>query len=269
MVAFEMVARGLYREDQLVIDYDPTLCMPITDEIQAWMDELWEQKLVRAREQGTLLFDAPIFRFVTASSHSDGTLRIVLSDTRYKHYVTSRIPTFAQGRSRQELGNALAVCSVIETSDGYILLEKRQGVDVYEGRYHVIGGFFERNRDMATQQPDPFGAMRREIREETGIQAADIAEEYCLGAVYDLEMPHGELCFVTRLHISREEVFTREPEDEEVKQLLTLQVTEESLRAFLLEHHGTISVTGEANLLMYGGWKYGEAWFKEALKSIG
>jgi len=269
MIEFEIVARGLYRPEQLVIDYDPALRMPITEKLQAWMDDLWEQKLAVAREQGTLLFDAPIFRFVSASSRSDDRLHLVLGDTCYKQYVVSRASSFAQGRDRQELGNALAVCSVIETSDGYILLEKRQGVDVYEGRYHVIGGFFELNRDMTTQQPDPFGAMRREIREETGIQVADIAEEYCLGAVYDLAMPHGELCFFTRLHISCEEVFTREPEDSEVKQLLTLRVSAESLRDLLVQHHDNISVTGEANLLLYGGWKYGEAWFDEVTKSIG
>src|SRR5207248_1054112 len=150
-------------------------------------------KLAIAREKGIPLFDAPLFRLIHAELRPDGTLHLILGNTSYKEYVTTRVPDFAHGRARQELGNALSVCSVVETSDGHILLDKRQGVDVYVGRYHVIGGFFERDLDMAATQPDPFGAMRREIREETGIQLADIREQYCLGVVYDAATPHGEV----------------------------------------------------------------------------
>src|SRR6266571_4517381 len=210
MLEFEILARGLYRPDQLDITYDSSLRMATNPTIQAWMDILWEQKLALAREKKIPLFDAPLFRFIEAESKSNGTLRIVLGDTGYKEYVTTRVPEFAQGRKREELGNALSVCSVVETSDGYILLDKRQGVDVYVGRYHVIGGFFERNLDTTTR-PDPFRAICREIREETGIQSNDIQEQYCLGVVYDLTTPHGEICFLTRLNITLAEAYTRTP----------------------------------------------------------
>src|SRR2546421_2352618 len=168
MVEFEIVAQGLFRPHQLVMSYDPSLHMTISPETQAWMVTFWQQKLAQAKAQGTRLFDAPLFRFVEASVE-DSTLHIVVGDTSYKEYVTTRVPEFAVGRARHELGNALSVCSVVETRDDYILLDHRQGVDVYVGRYHVIGGFFQRNLDMASghTQPDPFTAMRREIREET------------------------------------------------------------------------------------------------------
>jgi len=148
------------------------------------MDTLWEQKLALARRNQIGLFDTPLFRLVELTSSPDK-LSLVLGDTTYKEYVTTRVPEFARHRQRQELGNALSVCSVVETSDQYILLDLRQGVDVYVGRYHVIGGFFERELDMRAQ-PDPFAAMCREIREETGIQSSDILDQHCLGAVYDL-----------------------------------------------------------------------------------
>ncbi|HEY6540098.1 MAG TPA: NUDIX hydrolase, partial [Ktedonobacteraceae bacterium] len=234
MREYEILARGLFRPDQLIITYHPALGMPISPAIQQWMDTFWAQKLAEAQERGVPLFDAPLYRFVDVETRVDGCLHVTLGDTGYKEYVTTRAPEFSTGRQRQELGNALAVCSVVETSDGYILLDKRRGVDVYVGRYHVIGGFFERDRDrLENGQPDPFGAMRREIREETGIQPADIAEQYCLGLVYDLAMPHAELCFLTRLHIPLSEVKTRIPEENEIKHLETLYVTEQSLRDFI------------------------------------
>jgi 8-oxo-dGTP pyrophosphatase MutT (NUDIX family) len=269
MLEFEILARGLYRPNQLDIIYDPSLRMPTNPTIQAGMDTLWEQKLAIAYEKGIPLFDAPLFRFIEANSKSDGTLHLVLGDTGYKEYVTTRVPEFAQGRKRDELGNALSVCSVVETNDGYILLDKRQGVDVYVGRYHVIGGFFERDRDSTgSKQPDPFGAIYREIREETGIQQSDIREQFCLGVVYDTATPHAEMCFLTRLTIPLTEVYRRVPEEDEIKQLEVLKVSEVSLREFLLKNHGNISATGEPNLLLYGGVRFGEQWFEEMLRYL-
>jgi 8-oxo-dGTP pyrophosphatase MutT (NUDIX family) len=268
MREFEIVARGIYRSAQLAIHYDPTQHMPVTTEIQVWMNDLWQQKLTQAHQQGLRLFDAPLFRFIEATSRADGYLHLVIGDTSYKEYVTTRTAEFAQKHARHALGNPLAVCSVIETSDNYILLDKRQGVDVYVGRYHVIGGFFERDLDMG-KQPDPFAAIRREIREETGIQASDITEQYCLGVVYDLLTPHGELCFLTRLNIPLHEVLhNRTPEEDEIKQLRFLQATAEDLRAFIMTHHGNISATGEPNLLLYGNNKFGSEWFDEVMRYI-
>jgi len=74
---------------------------------------------------------------------------------------------------------------------------------------------------------------------------------------------------LTRLNISLNEVMhNRTPEEDEIKQLLSLQVTQESLREFIVNNHGNISATGEPNLLMYGGWKFGEEWFDEITKHV-
>ena len=268
MLEFEILAQGLYRPDQLTIAYDPALRMPKTAAIADWMECLWQEKLAQAKAQRTRLFDAPLFRFVSAQALGDQ-LTVTIGDTSYKEYVTTRVPEFALAHPRQDLGNALSVCSVIETSDEIILLEKRQGVDVYVGRYHVIGGFFERTLDTDQgEQPDPFAAMRREIREETGIQAGDIRDQYCLGVVYDVTTPHAELCFLTRLYIPLAEVHKRQPEDDEIQHLLSLPVTAESLRTFLLDHQGNISATGEPNLILYGRWKFGVMWYEDVMKQL-
>lgn len=269
MIEFEILSHGLFAPNQLVISYDPSLRMPISPKTQVWMDTLWQQKLIQAKKQSTRLFDAPLFRFVEASVQ-DSTLHLVIGDTSYKEFVTTRTSEFAASRARHELGNGLSVCSVIETSDNFILLDRREGVDLYVGRYHVIGGFCERNLDRVSGHTpfDPFAAVQREIREETGIQSGDIREQYSLGIVYDLAMPHAEICFLTRLHIPFSEVQTRKPEDDEVKQLHMLQVTTESLQRFIVRHHDNLAATGEANLLLYGAWKFGTSWYEEVMTSI-
>jgi len=271
MLEFEFLARGLYRPDQLAITYDPSLRMLVTPEIQQWMDRLWQEQLAISREQQFALYDAKLFRLISVQARSDGTLALVLSDTTYKEFSTSRFPQFAQtfGYARQDLGNALAVCSVVETSDGYILYERRRKTALHSGRFHVIAGFFERGCDRdAAGQPDPFGALRRELREETGIQSSDIRAEYCLGAAYDAVSPHGELCFWTPLTISLAEVRRRVPEDDEVQHLLAMHATTDILRDFILTNHVNISATGEPALLMYGAVRYGEAWFSEIMNAL-
>ncbi|GCE26623.1 hypothetical protein KDA_21070 [Dictyobacter alpinus] len=269
MFEFEILARGVYRPEDLQITYQSSQRLLFHVEQQASMDELWQQKLQQAQQQQRLLFDAPLYRFIDAQSGASNTLALMLGDTSYKEYVLTRETSFTQGRSRGELGNPLSVCSVVETSDGFILLEQRQGVDVYVGRYHVIGGFFERGLDTTEHQlPDPFAAMQREILEETGIQATDIREQICLGLVYDLATPHAELCFLTRLHIPLTMVLQRKPEDHEIKNLQTLHVSATSLQQFLLEKHGNISATGEPNLLFYGALKFGESWLETVISAI-
>jgi len=269
MLEFEILACGLFRPDQLAIYYDSSLTMPSSPAIHAWMDNLWQEKLAHARQRNVPLYDAPLFRLVEAGVTANNTLTLMLGNTGYKEYVTTREPEFANRHTRQELGNALGVCSVVETSDGHILLDKREGVDMYVGRYHVIGGFFERGLDTTSEaHPDPFAAIRREIHEETGVLPDDIRQQYCFGAVYDLLTPHAELCFLTQLTIPLATVLARTPLDREIRQLRSLHITAASLRNFILEHHSNISPTGEPNLLLYGRWKFGEEWFEEAMGQI-
>nr|BBH93793.1 hypothetical protein KTA_19920 [Thermogemmatispora argillosa] len=266
MREFEILVRGCFEAERLVVSYDESLRMPRTHQDDDCIEACWHRKLQETRERGAALYDGALYRLAAWEVRLDGRLYLTLGATSYKEYVASREPDFARGRGRSELSNPLAVCSVLETADGQLLLDQRRGVDVYEGRYHVIGGFCERQRDRdSSGRPDLFGAMQREIREETGLQSEDIARQLCLGLAYDLLTPHPELCFLSSLRIPLEAVRQRQPEDREVERLLTLPARAESLRSFLFTHHGQISATGEAALLFYGGWRFGEAWYAETL----
>ncbi|GAC1588203.1 MAG: hypothetical protein NVS4B1_32170 [Ktedonobacteraceae bacterium] len=268
MLDFEFLVRGCYTPEQLFVDYNPTHHVSLTTEMRADMEHLWHDKLALAKSRGFPLFDGPLFRLMYAEERDDRTLRVKLGDTSYKEYVATRTPEFSRQLTRDELSNPLSVCSVIETLDGYILLEKRQGTDVHDGRFHVIGGFMERGKDNEGHAPNPFAAMNREMREETGIQERDIREQYCLGMVYDTLVPHPELCFVTRLHIPLTTLSKRKPEDNEVKELRMLRVNATTLKESILTNHGNISPTGEAALILYGTWKFGAGWFEDVMVSI-
>ena len=65
------LAQGCYRPEQLTITYDPTLRMPIIAALQNWMDKLWQEKLLIARQKNVPLFDAPLFRLIDATAQPD------------------------------------------------------------------------------------------------------------------------------------------------------------------------------------------------------
>lgn len=270
MLEFEVLMHGRYHPGQILIDYNQERRIAATPATREWIDRNWQQKLHAAQQKGTLLYDAPLFRFASARAQLEGTLQLLLGDTSYKEYVATRMSEFTMHHAREELSNVLSVCSVVETSDDYMLLDKREGVDTYTGRYHVIGGFIERIPDRNVHgRPDPFAAMLREIREETGVRATDVSEQICLGIVYDLTLPHAELCFLTCLHISLATVMhERTPEDQEIRHLQSLQITDTRLRDFIIQHHGNISPSGEANMLLYGAHKFGSSWLTEVMNSI-
>src|SRR6266700_5005391 len=68
----EILARGPYGSEQVVITYDPALRMPVDEAVQGWMDSLWQQKLAMAREKGVQLFDAPLVRLVSVETGVEG-----------------------------------------------------------------------------------------------------------------------------------------------------------------------------------------------------
>jgi 8-oxo-dGTP pyrophosphatase MutT (NUDIX family) len=268
MLEFEFLVRGRFAPDQISVHYNAALHIELTDELQSEMERIWQEKLVQAQQQNFQLFDGKLFRMIDVEQLADSTLSLTLGNTSYKEYIATRTPAFVQQLTRKGISNALAGCSVIETLDGFLLLEQRQGTDAHNGRFHVIGGFMERDIDNKGHAPDPFAAMNREMREETGIQTDDIREQYCLGLAYDTLLPHPELCFVTRLKIPLATVSKRKAEDNEVQMLRVLRVTAASLKESILSNHGNFSPTGEAALILYGSWKFGTGWFDEVMSGI-
>ena len=271
MLEFDLLARNIYTPDQLHIHYDPSLRMSITPQQEARIETRWQQRLAVAHEHGVRLFDGQLFRLVAIEARNDGSLHLILGNIGYKEYVATRDDEEEFNRPRFERANPLSVCGAIETSDGYILLERRPVMGIHAGRYHVIGGFIDRTMDMQNGRIDGagiFSAMRRELREETGIQVDDIQMQYCFGVAYDLVAPHPELSFGIRLNIPYNEVLKREPEDDEIEQMLTVRATPDALRDFICNNRGKISPTGEPTLLLYGAYRFGEAWYEDVMNAL-
>lgn len=258
---YAVLARGPYRPDQLLISYAPGARRTARPGDQADAGAAWQNALDQARQIGIPLYDGLLYRLMSFEQRP-GQLGLQLGDTSYKEYVATRAPAFVRGRSEDELAQPLAVCVAVVTRDERILVERRQRSEVGTGRYHVIGGFFERDKDVGPEGPSPFLAMAREVREETELEI-DPREFLVLGLAYDRLLPHPELCLTVSTPMSFAEVARHVPRDGEVVHLESVGADAASLSAFLLANRNDLTPSGEACLTMYGVWRYGDGWNAE------
>jgi 8-oxo-dGTP pyrophosphatase MutT (NUDIX family) len=263
---FKILAAGIFLPGSVKALYDTNHAIRLTAEDDDLIERIWNERLIDSQNKRISLYNSALFRLYDYEAF-DKSLSLSLSNTTYREYVGTRDPLYHAAHAQTELANALAVCAVVHTDDGKILIEKRVGTDVYAGRYHVVGGFADREKDLDGPHFDPFGAIAREVCEETGLKLPK-SSFVCTGLVYDVLTPHPELCFSTRSTDSFHVEKGFERSDGEIRALEFLEDSPESLGSFIRKNHGRISATGEPSLLLYGLNAYGEEWFDATRASI-
>ncbi|TAK35809.1 MAG: NUDIX hydrolase [Chloroflexota bacterium] len=250
---YAILAQGPYRADQVTISYMPGARRITRPDDQVDAGRIWQDALDQARRVGTSLYDGQLFRLMSFEPHPEQ-LCLRLGDTSYREYVVTRSPEYCRGRAKDELAEPLAVCTAIITREDRVLVERRQRSEVGIGRYHVIGGFLERDKDIGPLGPDPFQAMAREIREEIDLEIAP-RDFVVLGLVYDRRTPHPELCLTVSTQLSFAEVVRRVPRESEVLQIESIDAKPTALSSFLAANHGNLTPTGAACLALYAAWR--------------
>jgi 8-oxo-dGTP pyrophosphatase MutT (NUDIX family) len=269
VLEFKVFTYGPFSPKTVFVAYDNSE-FTFEDRQQALIETIWNETIATAQVKGANIFNGRLFR-LRNWKNIGGQLHLYLENTDYKCYVGTRSTTFHAMFKNAEMANPLAVCIAIVTVDNHVLIERRKAVDVYAGRYHVIGGFMDQDYDLAANLvPDPFAAVAREAHEELGIHL-EYESVQLLGLVYDLATPHPELCFSTDVPYSFRDVETcvkYARTDGEVKRIEGISSTAKKLRNFILENHGRISATGEPCLLLYGRHTFGEGWYREMMEAL-
>ena len=194
MIEFEILAKGFFTMKDVRVIYNPNDVMFKNGSIDNFIELQWIDRVNETKKLGVRLFNGKLFR-LSHFQKDKAKLVIELGNTDYKEYVGTREKEFYGKYTRDRLANPLAVCIVILSSDSKVLIERRKNVDVYSGRYHVIGGFFDREADFGIDSiPNPFNGIKREVQEEIGVKLKD-TDLFSLGLVYDLVTPHPEMCF--------------------------------------------------------------------------
>lgn len=168
-------------------------------EVRDAVESAWKAAV---RRRGKLLFDGPMCRL--ESWRVEGTrLRMTFSRTSYKWFWGINLNNLV----RHDLGppvlvNALGLSAALESSDGYLMLGRRNETVAYHPkRVHPFAG--------SAVDIDVFAEMRRELSEELGLGETDIADIRCIGMAEDLVIRQPELVFRVVSTLSRARIQRR------------------------------------------------------------
>ena len=176
----------------------------IVPEVERVIEDSWAEA---ARRLGDKLFDCPMCRLECWSATPDA-LSLTLSRTSYKPFLGTNLhhADLADTFGPEVLANPVGLSTALETSDGYLLLGRRNdSVAYYPNRVHPFAGALEppkRNAD----QLDVFAEVHRELREELSLSPAELTDLRCIGLAEDPSLRQPELIFTTVSTRSRAQI---------------------------------------------------------------
>jgi len=260
----KILAVGFFDREELDIGYH-NHDIDYPKDAMEFIERMWQNRL----SSGTRLFDAKLFR-VTSVKLLNQKLCISLENTSYRNFVGSRPDSFLSKFGADLTANPLSVGTLLATSDNYLMIGKRRmDLDFNPGKYSTIAGMMDRDKDIKNGTPDPFMAVIRELHEEKNIKWDDVKDLVCLGAVYSQEYNQTYLPFYARLMLSREEVNSRTPLENEFDEFFFIDTNDSTLSNWIKAHSDASSETFIANLLLFGGHEFGNDWRVQVTRSLG
>jgi 8-oxo-dGTP pyrophosphatase MutT (NUDIX family) len=137
---------------------------------------------------------------------------IEVGPTDYASFLGSNLFNHARG---DELGwsnfsNPVGISGTPITTDGKLLFGRRnQRVAFHGGYVHTFGGMLEAGECRVDGTIDAFAGIARELREELGLEPAEIGAMICLGLIRDPTIRQPELIFDVHLRLTAADVAGR------------------------------------------------------------
>jgi hypothetical protein len=265
MEEFEVLTHGIFTDEAVSVDYRPGVLIRWEPSAEKFIDEAWEAYVRTSTDARIAAYNGRVFR-LDSFEWRNGRLSLTLSDIDFRSYIGSGTNQFVAAFPHAPRANPLSVSVALVTIDRQIVLEKRNRIDARRRKYHVIAGFMEREFDVSDGQPNPFGTLRREVREELGL----ILEGPLYGTGLVRAVYGSELSFYCRLPISFEsllEIKANGDTDCEIDALEAIEDSPAAVASFLVHHTTDFVPSGRACLLLYGREAYGEHWYDSIVQS--
>lgn len=235
----------------------------LTPELEAEIARTWD---VARQRPGVNLFDGPLCRLEHASAEGDG-LHLHLSPGSYRVFMgtNGHHPEWADAYGPQVMANPIGTSVVLRSSDGHLVFGRRsERVALYPGCAHPFGGMME--PPSGDTPPDVLGEMRRELHEETGITATELADLRVIALVEDVRLRQPELVYAAQTHLNAEAIAGR------------LDTHEHTACWLLTDERGAIEAvltSGEAitpvlagTVLAWGWRRFGDTWLDAHLTTV-
>lgn len=248
----KFLATGLWKTGQVQLSRAAGSTRRVVAEVERLIEETWSRETARP---GVHLFDGPMCRLESFEASPDS-LRLSVSQTSYKPFTGTNLHNnfLAEKFGRDVMANPLGVSTVLETSDGFLLLGRRNAaVAYYPSRVHPFAGTIE-----PADGVDAFNAVRRELGEELQLSPSELVDIRCTGLVEDQSLLQPELIFATKSALSRGQVEGRVDKAEHDALWATSTNPDDVIRAV---DDPDVTPVGVASLLLWGRLSFGECWF--------
>ena len=223
-------------------------------EVERLIEEAWRSAQSR---RGIKLFDGPMCRLESWQVEGDA-LRLAMSRTSYKPFFGTNLshPELAEQYGREVMANPVGVSPALHTRDGFLLLGRRNtSVAYYPNRIHPFAGCLE-----PKDQCDPVATLYRELNEELGLSASELADVRCSGIAEDRTLRQPELIFRAEVSLTRGQLEAR-VHVEEHHDSVAIPATGSDIERAIADP--AMTPVAVASLLLWGRIQFGDSWFDE------
>ncbi len=250
---FKILFSRQFNQDQVAVDWDPGERV-LPPELANQIDLFWQQEIVETGKS-KFIFNGELCR-LNDWYVQNNELQLDLGLSHYKELLYSN--QFTQ-ESQEQFGNdslsrALGVSVVLISRDEQIILIKRSGVvGENPGDLDVLGGHMHPTENALSGIPDPFLAIKAEIKEEVHLDLKDAAPLDCFGLIETVDTKKPELLFKIQTGLGAKEIIklASVKQSEEVAEFITVPNQKESLKQFLEANSNEFSPSALGVLSVY------------------
>ena len=250
---FNVLFSARFGNAQLIINWNPEkreLPLELTNQI----DSFWQREIIETGKN-QFIFNGELCRLNDWRVQKDK-LRLDLGFTDYKEllYANQFTKEVEERFGQDSLSRALGVSVVLVSDDEQIILIKRsKAVGENPGDLDVLGGHIHPEENVVSGIPDPFLAIKAEIKEEVHLDLKNDDPLDCIGLIETVATKKPELLFKATTSLTAEEIISSASfkQSEEVAEFLTISNQKKSLDQFLETNSNHFSPSALGVLCVY------------------
>ena len=238
----QIIIEGRFESKDIFCLYDYT-GLSFTTREKSCIERRWNE----VTKYNPHLFNGHIFHIHHHKIY-DSKMVFHMFKSNFKEYVGTNSDEFKRLFGEKKVVRPISVGTMVITSDNKWIIGRRSNTYEYNGSYALIAGSMDPTYDIINSKPDPFSAIKREMKEEGAIQDDDIDSIRCLG-LDGVNQPY--LAFSSMLTIPFDEFSNRVSEKSDLVKLKGLKLTKEAIENFVSHNFRETTPHALANILMY------------------
>jgi 8-oxo-dGTP pyrophosphatase MutT (NUDIX family) len=222
-----------------------------------FIENAWQDRA--AQNPGRVQRDSPAIILLNITREMGG-YQLIAGLTSYKYRYGTTLPQFVQHFGTDLVAKTIGADALILTGDDKLIVGQRNTHRAGKtGGLHLPGGLIEQERDLVT-------AVKREIREEVGIEADEWEIESILGVQQSRETLSSGIVYFGITQLSSTEIVKKNTDNELGRKFIPNDP--DIVRKLLLQFSRTASTSVIGALYLYGKQNFGLDWADQVLDRV-